>query len=117
MRIYRALLVASLVSVAAPALGQSDFNGGSEIQRADYVSAEKVIEKTRRMFPHDVDLMFNLATVYLHTGRTAQALALYREVLSMPDEALAVSAGQEVSSHALAQAGMRRIEPLNLSAR
>ncbi len=117
MRIYRVLLVASLVSVAAPALGQNDFNGAQEIGRSDYASAERVIEKSRKIFPHDVDLMLNLATVYAHTGRTPAAAALYREVLAMPDEALAISETQDASAHALARDGLRRIEPVAVTAR
>lgn len=117
MRMYRALLAASLVLVAAPALGQTEFNGAEEISRADYASAERVIEKSRKIFPHDVDLMLNLATVYQHTGRTPAAVALYQAVLTMPDEALAISDTQDASAHALAREGLRRISPVAVTAR
>lgn len=117
MRIYRALIVVTLVSAATPVLAQNDHDGALEISRGDYASAERVIEKARRNFPHDGDLMLNLANVYQHTGRVPQAIALYRDVLTQPDETLSIGDTQDISAHQLAREALRRIEPVTITAR
>ncbi len=110
-------LVMALGTVA-PAWAQDDFNGATQILKGDYAGAERVILAQQRMFPADADLMLNLAAAYQRTGRTTEARALYRAVLSRPDEAMDLpNADRPRSSHALAEAGLGRLAGVQFSAR
>lgn len=105
------LAFVSALVISGPAYAQDDFNGASQILRGDYAGAERVIVAQQRMFPTDPDLLLNLATAYQRTGRMAQARALYRAVLSRPDEPLDLpNSAQPRSSHALAVRALGQID-------
>ncbi|MET3827363.1 MULTISPECIES: tetratricopeptide repeat protein [Sphingomonas] len=115
---FSGFAVAAMVAVSSPALAQDDFNGATQILQGDYASAERIILAQQRMFPTDPDLMLNLAVAYQRTGRTSEARALYRTVLSRPDEPMDMpSATVPRSSHALANAALGRLDGLQYSAR
>ncbi|MFA5989136.1 MAG: tetratricopeptide repeat protein [Sphingomonas sp.] len=118
MRIYRALIAATLLASASSVMASvGDRNGAEQINAGDFTAAERIIIHERAMFPQDPDLALNLAAVYIKTGRLTQARALYQEVLTRPDEPLAMSNGQDASAHAIAALALRRIEATTLSAR
>jgi len=53
-------------------------------------------------------VLLNLAHVYAKTGRTAQAEALYRQVLAGEDVLMLTGSRQPVGSHQLARKGLER---------
>jgi len=114
--IFRATIVATLCAAATPALA-IERNGYAEIMRGDYASAEQIITAERQGVSNDPDLLLNLATVYMHTNRLAQARDLYQRILSRPDEEMEMTDSQFLSAHLLAKAGLRRIDQTRISAR
>ena len=116
--IYCTLIAGAMMSAHGAALAQADQNNGfTEIAAGRFDAAEQVIVQERKMFRHDPDLMLNLAFVYARTGRTAQARALYAEVLQLPDEAMSRAGQRDAGSHAIATAGLSALEAVRLSAR
>ena len=116
--LYRALIVGVAAGVASPALAGGDLhNGYTQIRAGDYVTAERIITAEMRNAAKDTDLMLNLATVYVRTGRTEQARALYQTILLMPEDEMDLSASQSMSSHDLARAGLSRIARERITAR
>jgi hypothetical protein len=115
---FGGLAVAGMLAVSSPVFAHDEFNGAVQILRGDYAGAERVILVQQRMFPTDPDLMLNLAVAYQKTGRTAEARALYRSVLSRPDEPMDLPGGSAPkSSHALANAALGRLDGLQFSKR
>lgn len=112
------LILVAAAAMAGPAFAQDDFNGASQILRGDYAGAERIIVAQQRMFPTDPDLMLNLALTYQRTGRPAEARALYRAVLSRPDEPMDMpGATRPRSSHALAASALAHSDGRQISAR
>ncbi len=102
---------------AAGAAPAREHNGAEAIARSDYGAAEREIERGRRLFPNDADLLLNLATVYRATGRADAARTLYAQVLTGPNESVLMPASGSVSAHAVARAGLARMQPVAYSAR
>lgn len=112
----RVLIVAATLGMPSVALAElNDFNGYAEIQRGDLAAAERILVDQRRMFAGDPDLDLNLAMVYMQTGRTADARALYQLVLNRPDEAMDMAKGPAASSHDLARTGLARLDRMQLA--
>ena len=112
------LAAAALVATGTASAQTIGFNGADEIARGDYAGAERMIAKTRTLFPRYPELMLNLAVVYRHTGRAAEARSLYQEVLREPDEVMDLRANRsEASSHRVAQAGLLSLDQRIASAR
>lgn len=107
-----------LAGLALPGLAQAQgFSGAERITQGDLTGAEREIARQRQLFPNDPDLLINLAHVYARTERTAEARALYRTVLTQPDEELTLRGGTAMSAHSLAHEGLRRISAPVLAAR
>ena len=116
--IIRALIVGAVAGVAMPAMAAGDqHNGYVQIRAGDYASAERIIVAERRNAADDIDLMLNLATVYVHTGRGEQARALYKAILREPDDDMDMPGAQKMSSHDLARAGLERLNRPQITSR
>lgn len=106
-------LFAPLALLAAPAQARSsdgDSVASAAIAQGDYVSAERILTQELRIHPGRPELMINLATVYSKTGRKAEARALFRQVLAQQDVLMDLSPDRTAGSHALAVAGLRRLD-------
>jgi len=101
-------LVAALIATV-PAAAQ-DRTGYKAISAGDYAKAERVLVRERRIHPDRPALMLNLANVYRHQGRTAEARALYQRVLAEPDQLMDVTPERTASSHALAALGLQALD-------
>ena len=98
-----ALIVAGLIATT-PAIAR-DRMGYTAIRAGDFSTAERIITAERRIYPKMPELMLNLAVVYTHTGRTAEARSLYQQVLAQP-EVMLDTPSASVSSHAVAKAAL-----------
>ncbi len=103
--IYCALIAVGLIATT-PAIAR-DRMGYTAIQAGDFSTAERIITAERRIYPKMPELMLNLAVVYSHTGRVAEARALYRDVLAQP-EVMLDTPSASVSSYAVAKAALAR---------
>lgn len=99
---------AALAQAGLDETGRAEQTGFSAIAAGHFAQAERRISAERRIFPDRPELMLNLAAVYSRTGREAQARTLYTSVLQRPDVLMDLPGGDTASSHALAQAGLRR---------
>ncbi len=86
-----------------------DVNGAEQIMSGDYVAAERILLREQRLFPHDTDLLINLATVYARTGRASEARRLYALAAAQPDETLDMAGDRTMSSRKVAMAGLRTL--------
>ena len=99
------------LALAAPALAQDgDRVASAAIEQGDFVGAEKVLLQELRIHPGRPELLLNLATVYAKTGRQAEARTLYRQVLAQSDVLMDLPADRTAGSHAVAVAGLRRLD-------
>lgn len=110
------LFVSLAVAAAAPAMA-SDRTGYEAIAAGDYQKAEETLVQERRIFPRRPELMINLATVYARTGRTAEAVNLYRTALQADAVDMAMPDGVVTSSHDVAQRGLNRLGTMTLAVR
>ena len=70
-------------------------------------SVERQLQQQLQSDPNDHVALARLARIYLNTDRPAKARRLYRGLLSL-DEVMLEAAGTTLSSHALAQSGLRK---------
>lgn len=100
------LFVLVTLGASTPALANLsatvDRTGYTAIASGDLSAAERRIVAERKIFPQRPELMLNLASVYLRTGREADARALYAAVLERPAVAMDLPSGAVASSHDLA---------------
>jgi alpha-mannosidase len=92
----------------APAVAKEKL-ADAAIMAGDYIGAERVLVDQRRSYTQLPEVMLNLAFVYAQTGRQAEAMALYRQVLRQPEVELDNRLGQSFSSHDLAKVGLSRL--------
>jgi thioredoxin-like negative regulator of GroEL len=104
MRVFHCALIAASLVATTTAIAR-DHLGYTAIQAGDFSTAERIITAERRIYPRMPELMLNLAVVYAHTGRAAEARALYRDVLGQP-EVMLDTPSASVSSYAVAKAGL-----------
>lgn len=104
-------LVAPLALIAAPAQAtEGDRAASAAIEQGDFAGAERILLQELRIHPGRPELLLNLATVYSRTGRQAEARVLYRQVLAQSDVLMDLSADRTAGSHAVAVAGLRRLD-------
>lgn len=115
--IFCALIVTGMVGASVGTAVANERNGYQAIARGDYAAAEHMIVAERRMFPHDPDLTLNLAAIYLHSGRTAEARSLYRDVLARPNEQLDLPKQSAAWSHEIATRALRGLDRQQISLR
>lgn len=121
MRTALIVLAAAPFALAAlPAQAQRD-NGdpvaSSAIFDGNLSQAEQLLNARLRLDPGQPELLLNLAAVYAQTGRTAQARALYLQVLQQRDVEMDLSADRVSMSHAIATKGLQYIRTLQLTSR
>jgi len=79
------------------------------IDRGDLVAAERRLTTDTHLDRDNPARLVNLAHVYAETGRTAEALALWEQVLTLEDEdELETLSGRETSTHRAARAALAR---------
>lgn len=100
-------LAAALVMTSSAAIA-TDRVGYRAIAAGDFAAAVTKLEAERRIHPQRPELMLNLAAVYRSTGRSAEARALYQEVLARPVVMLDLPNGDVVSSRVLAAKALAR---------
>ncbi|RYE02730.1 MAG: tetratricopeptide repeat protein [Sphingomonadales bacterium] len=116
MRTVLLFAAAPLLLAALPA-SANDRSIPAAIAMGAYDQAEQAIRAELRIYRDRPELLLNLATVYAKTNRAEAARALYAKVLAQPDVLMDVSETAVAGSHAIAQAGLRRIQAVQLSAR
>jgi len=108
---FHFLAAAPLLAIALPAHAQEfETVASTSIERGDYQTAEKLLTSEVRRHSTRPEFMLNLAAVYVHTGRNAEARALYQQVLARPDVAMDLMTEGSAGSHAIARAGLRRMD-------
>ena len=103
-----ALLAGALAATAAGAQTQEQRYGFNAIERDDLAGAEARLKAARLEQPGEPSVLINLAHVYWKTGRTADAEALYRQVLSSDNVLMLTGSNQQLWSHQLARKGLDR---------
>ena len=71
-------------------------------------SVERQLQRQLQSDPNDHVALAQLARIYLNTDRPAKAERLYRGLLSL-DEVTLEAGGTTLSSHSLAQSGLRKV--------
>ncbi|TGX52392.1 tetratricopeptide repeat protein [Sphingomonas gei] len=117
MRIGLFLLAAAPFVAAIPAQAQDSAVASTQIVQGDYSQAESRLLAELRIHPERPELLLNLAAVYAKTGRAGEARGLYTRVLGEDEVLMDLSSQQAVSSHAIAQRGLRRLDTVQFSAR
>lgn len=100
-------VVAMLAAMPATAQVRT---GYTAIAAGSLSAAERTLTREREMFPERPELMLNLAAVYARTGRTAEARALYGDVLSRDAIEMELGNGSVESSHLLARRGLAQLD-------
>lgn len=108
--------LSALALIASPALAQEK-TGYTAIATGDLGKAEQILNAERRIYPNRPELMLNLAAVYGRTGRASDAQALYTKVLDRPAVAMLMPSGVAVSSHDVAELGLRQLSSTTVAAR
>ncbi|MBB4098171.1 tetratricopeptide repeat protein [Sphingomonas kyeonggiensis] len=121
MRTALIVLAAAPFALATlPAQAQRD-NGdpvaSAAIFNGNYSKAEEQLNARLRLDPNQPELLLNLAAVYAQTGRTAEARALYIQVLQQRDVEMDLTADRVANSHVIANKGLQYIRTLQLTSR
>lgn len=114
LTVAAAMIPGAMIAMAASA---QERTGYTQIASGDYARAEQTLVAERRIFPQKPELMLNLAAVYQRTGRSADAQALYADVLAQPNMLMDVAADRTAGSHDIARAGLRKLVGVQMSAR
>jgi thioredoxin-like negative regulator of GroEL len=104
------LAVAAAAFLAGPVSAQTQEQryGFNAIQRDDLAGAEARLKAARLEQPNEPSVLINLAHIYWKTGRTAEAEALYRQVLGSENVLMLTGSNRQLWSHELAQKGLDR---------
>ena len=103
------ILAAAPLFAALPATAQIRTVAADEIVQGDYSQAEAKLQSELRANPTRPELLLNLAVVYAHTGRTADARRVYAQVLQHDDVKMDLTGNRLIGSHAIAERGMRKL--------
>jgi len=118
MRIALIGFAVAATIAAMPAQAQDASEAASvAIGQGAYSDAERTLQRELRVHPGRPELMLNLAAVYARTGRAADARSLYNRVLTQDEVLMDLSADRTAGSHAVARTGLRRLEPVQYTAR
>jgi len=112
-----ALAAAATAALSPTGAAAQERSGYAQIASGDFAAARAVLEAESRTYPRRPDLLLNLAAVNGRAGRAGEARALYRDVLARADAPMDLPDGRVASSHALARAGLARLDPVRVTAR
>lgn len=104
-----------LAPMAASAGQPVDNYGTADLTSAKYDAVVAKLEPIALQNRSDESVLLNLAMAYRHTGRRAEAVALYRRVLALENAELETADGGTIMSHVIARRGLA--QPLQLSSR
>lgn len=104
MAVASALMLPQAVSAAEDDLGYQ------AIRNQDWATAEMQLKAGLQREPGNVSRQLNLAWVYAQTGRTAEATALYEEILRRDKDRVATLSGGGTSTAELAKRGLNRLK-------
>ncbi len=115
--LFRTIVVLPLMfAPAAASAGQPvDNYGTADLSLAKYEAVVAKLEPIAMRNRSDESLLLNLAMAYRHTGRDAEAAALYRRVLELDNVEVETASGGTVLSHVVARRALAK--PLQLSSR
>ena len=113
-----ALATAFLLSgcaTAGPAYVEQGYQVGAlgvaALNRGDFDKAEALLNEKRGVRASDPARLINLGTVYMETGRTADALAMWRQALAADGHHMVETAdGRVASTEQLAREALARHE-------
>ncbi len=121
LRVLCLAAAAPLTFAAMPAQAQqmhaSADAAAETILGGEYDAAESALLTQLRANPDHPPLLINLAAVYGQTGRADEARALYTRVLDADEIWMELSNGRIVRSHALARAGLDRLDSAQFARR
>jgi Tfp pilus assembly protein PilF len=79
-------LLLSACATAKPSLVEQGYERGAlgvaALHRGDYAKAEALLDEKRGLKDGDPARLINLGTVYMETGRSADAVQMWRQALS-----------------------------------
>lgn len=107
----------TLIAVPGHAQQRHDAVARTQIVAGDYDFAERKLVADLRVRPDSPELLLNLAAVYAMTDRANEARSLYQRVLQQDDVLMDLSGERTASSHAIAQRGLSRLVPVQLTTR
>jgi len=116
-----ALALAAVPSLAPAQAVESGYPRGSlavaAIEQGDWARAETLLNAAR-VSREDPAWLINLGQVYMHTGRQAEALSLWRAALqSTRHVEVETLSGRLVSTRQIARDALARYETANLASR
>ena len=111
-----ALVATTALAMTGGVASAQAFNGANSIARGDLRTAEREIVAQQALYPDQVDAMINLATVYLRTGRVADARRIWAAVAAEPDQEVMLNGGAPAWSHQLANRALHSL-PVQVAAR
>ncbi len=86
------------------------------IERGDWARAEALLNGDRELSRSDPARLLNLGHVYMHTGRTAEALTAWRAALASDRHSMVATLGDRyVSTRDLAREALARYETVTAS--
>lgn len=97
------IAVAPLSAIAAEPV---DNYAADAVVAARYAEAVTMLQAHVAKDPMDESALINLAIAYRHTGRAAEAQAMYRRVLQLENVMLDTAKGRAMSSHDVARRGL-----------
>ncbi len=108
-------LLLSGCATARPALVEQGYQvgalGAAALHRGDYAKAENLLGEKRGVRATDPARLINLGTVYMETGRAADALAMWRQALAADGHHMVETAdGRVASTEQLAREALARHE-------
>ena len=103
-------VASALVLPAAAQSAASDDLGYQAIRNMDWATAEMQLQAGLQKDPGNVSRQLNLAWVYAQTGRTAEAAALYEEILRRDRDRVATLSSGGTSTAELAKRGLNRLK-------
>jgi thioredoxin-like negative regulator of GroEL len=120
----RARIPVVLCAVAAAVTGPAAWAQSEPVAQArtallagNYAAAERLLSAEQRIYPRRSEVLLNLAALYATTGRSGDAVQLYRTVLAQPDAVMDVGADRTASAHLIARRGLERLTGVQTAAR
>jgi Tfp pilus assembly protein PilF len=103
----------SACATAEPSFVEQGYERGAlgvaALHRGDYAKAETLLEEKRGLKDNDPARLINLGTVYMQTGRSADAVQMWRQALAAQEHYLVETEdGRVASTDQLAREALAR---------